>query len=62
ADTHGLRNALCVLGLVVIVALLAWRMHWLDAVLPVRWHQGSSVSTSVEKAAPVAADAAEAAK
>ncbi|MEG2632814.1 MAG: hypothetical protein RSB42_18250, partial [Comamonas sp.] len=28
ADTHGLRNALCVLGLVVIVALLAWRMHW----------------------------------
>jgi hypothetical protein len=37
ADSHGLRNSLCVLALVAAAALLAWRMHWLDAVLPVSW-------------------------
>jgi hypothetical protein len=40
ADSHGLRNSLCVLALVAAAALLAWRMHWLDAVLPVSWQHG----------------------
>lgn len=34
ADGHGLRNTLCVLGLIVVAVLLAWRMHWLNGVLP----------------------------
>lgn len=34
ADSHGLRNTLCVIALVVLGLLLAWRFHWLDAVLP----------------------------
>ncbi|MEF9948373.1 MAG: hypothetical protein RR800_08520 [Comamonas sp.] len=53
ADKHGLRNTLCVLGLVVVTVLLAWRMHWLDAVLP----STVSAQTAVS-AAPVAEDTA----
>ena len=44
ADKHGLRNTLCVLGLVVVAMLLAWRMHWVDAVLPVSWQHAPAAS------------------
>ncbi|WP_120971276.1 hypothetical protein [Comamonas sp. lk] len=51
ADTHGLRNALCVLGLVVIAALLAWRMHWLDGMLSPDWqHAPAKVQKSAAPA------------
>lgn len=54
ADSHGLRNSLCVLALVAAAALLAWRMHWLDAVLPVSW-QHVPAAASVPAAAAGAA-------
>lgn len=60
ADSHGLRNSLCVLALVAAAALLAWRMHWLDAVLPVSW-QHVPAATSVPAASAPAAAAAGAA-
>lgn len=37
ADKHGLRNALCLLGLLVVALLLVWRMHGLDGLLPADW-------------------------
>lgn len=61
ADSHGLRNSLCVLALVAAAALLAWRMHWLDALLPVSWQHGSAVASAaaaVEPAAPAGGAAA----
>lgn len=61
ADSHGLRNSLCVLALMAAVALLAWRMHWLDAVLPAGWQHGSAVAsaaTAMEPAAPAGGAAA----
>ncbi|WEE76714.1 hypothetical protein LZ683_21590 [Comamonas testosteroni] len=61
ADSHGLRNSLCVLALVAAAALLAWRMHWLDAVLPVSWQHGSAVASAaaaMEPAAPAGGAAA----
>lgn len=61
ADSHGLRNSLCVLALVAAAALLAWRMQWLDAVLPVSWQHGSAVAsaaTAMEPAAPAGGAAA----
>ena len=61
ADSHGLRNSLCVLALVAAAALLAWRMHWLDALLPVSWQHGSAVASAaaaMEPAAPAGGAAA----
>ena len=54
ADTHGLRNTLCVLALVVVAVLLAWRMHWLDAVLP----SAVAAQTATEVVAPAGGAAA----
>ncbi|QXZ09609.1 hypothetical protein KUF54_16680 [Comamonas sp. Y33R10-2] len=54
ADTHGLRNTMCVLALVVVAVLLAWRMSWLDAVLP------SAIKAAAAQTAVSAAPAAEA--
>lgn len=57
ADSHGLRNSLCVLALVAAVALLAWRMHWLDAVLPVSWQHVPAAASLPAASAPAAAAA-----
>lgn len=37
ADSHGLRNALLVAIVLALAVLLAWRLHWLDGVLPADW-------------------------
>ncbi|BDB71526.1 hypothetical protein [Comamonas thiooxydans] len=59
ADSHGLRNSLCVLALMAAAALLAWRMHWLDAVLPVSWqHVQAASAPAVTAPAAVAAESA----
>lgn len=57
ADSHGLRNSLCVLALVAAAALLAWRMHWLDAVLPVSWQHVPAAASVPAASAPSAAAA-----
>ena len=57
ADSHGLRNSLCVLALVAAAALLAWRMHWLDAVLPVSWQHVPAAASVPAASAPAAAAA-----
>ncbi|MGD9757005.1 MAG: hypothetical protein AB7U71_05700 [Comamonas sp.] len=57
ADSHGLRNSLCVLALMAAAALLAWRMHWLDAVLPVSWQHGPAAASAPAVTAPAAAAA-----
>lgn len=57
ADSHGLRNTLCVLALVAAAVLLAWRMHWLDSVLPAGWQRApaaTAVTAPAEPAAPAA--------
>lgn len=57
ADSHGLRNTLCVLALVAVAVLLAWRMHWLDSVLPASWQRApaaTAVTAPAEPAAPAA--------
>lgn len=50
ADTHGWRNAIWLVVLVVAALLLAWRMHWLDAVLPVSWQASATPSAAVTPA------------
>ena len=63
ADTHGWRNAIWLVVLVVAALLLAWRMHWLDAVLPVSWQASVTPSAAVapaEKAPSSTAGAADA--
>lgn len=57
ADSHGLRNSLCALALVAAAALLAWRMHWLDAVLPVSWQHVPAAASVPAASAPAAAAA-----
>jgi len=56
ADSHGLRNSLCLLALLALAVLLAWRMHWLDAVLPASW-QHVPVASAPAVTAPAAAAA-----
>ena len=50
ADTHGWRNAIWLVVLVVAALLLAWRLHWLDAVLPVSWQASATPSAAVAPA------------
>ena len=63
ADTHGWRNAIWLVVLVIAAVLLAWRMHWLDSVLPVSWQASATPSAVVapaEKAPSSTAGAADA--
>ncbi|GEQ73020.1 hypothetical protein CTTA_0025 [Comamonas testosteroni] len=62
ADSHGLRNSLCVLALMAAAALLAWRMHWLDAVLPASWQHVPAAASAPTVGAPAAAAAESAAR
>ena len=62
ADSHGLRNSLCVLALMAAAALLAWRMHWLDAVLPASWQHVPAAASAPAVGAPAAAAAESAAR
>ncbi|BDR11001.1 phage holin family protein [Comamonas thiooxydans] len=62
ADSHGLRNSLCVLALMAAAVLLAWRMHWLDAVLPASWQHVPAAASAPAVGAPAAAAAESAAR
>ena len=62
ADSHGLRNSLCVLALMAAAALLAWRMHWLDAMLPASWQHVPAAVSAPAVGAPAAAAAESAAR
>ena len=57
ADSHGLRNSLCLLALLTVTVLLAWRMHWLDAVLPASWQHVPAATSAPAVTAPAAAAA-----
>lgn len=57
ADSHGLRNSLCLLALLTVTVLLAWRMHWLDAVLPASWWHVPAATSAPVVTAPAAAAA-----
>ncbi|EED65857.1 hypothetical protein SR914_12845 [Comamonas testosteroni] len=57
ADSHGLRNSLCLLALLTVTVLLAWRMHWLDAVLPASWQNVPAATSAPAVTAPAAAAA-----
>ena len=52
AETHGWRNTLWLLALLMLGTLLAWRLHWLDAALPAGWQPAAAA-----QAAPVAPSA-----
>lgn len=47
ADSHGLRNALLVATVLALAILLAWRLHWLDGVLPADWRPAVAVEGTV---------------
>ncbi|NIF83715.1 hypothetical protein F3J24_09415 [Comamonas sp. Tr-654] len=57
ADSHGLRNSLCLLALLALAVLLSWRMHWLDAVLPASWQHVPAAASAPAVTAPAAAAA-----
>ncbi|WP_043009215.1 hypothetical protein [Comamonas testosteroni] len=57
ADSHGLRNSLCLLALLALAVLLSWRMHWLDAVLPAGWQHVPAAASAPAVTAPAAAAA-----
>ncbi|MEB5963844.1 hypothetical protein [Comamonas testosteroni] len=57
ADSHGLRNSLCLLALLAAAVLLAWRLHWLDAVLPASWQHVPAAASAPAVTAPAAAAA-----
>lgn len=58
ADRHGLRNTLCALAVLAAALLLAWRMHWLDGVLPAGWQHGASTAAAAATAEPAPAASA----
>ena len=53
ADSHKLRNSLWLLAVVALALLLAWRLHWLDTVLPAKW-QPKPAAMAAEATAPQA--------
>jgi len=56
AETHGWRNTLWLLALLMLGTLLAWRLHWLDAALPAGWQPAAAAQAA--PAAPSAGGAA----
>lgn len=61
AEDHGLRNGAVVLMAVVLLALLAWRLHWIDALLPAAWRPAATAPAAAAPATPAAAAPAAAA-
>ena len=47
AEGNGLRNGVVVLAAVALLALLAWRLHWIDGVLPAGWQQGAAPHATI---------------
>jgi hypothetical protein len=50
ADGKGLRNTVLVLAVVAALALLAWRLHWIDGLLPAGWQQGAAPAAAAADA------------
>lgn len=48
ADSHGLRNALLVAAVLALAALLAWRLHWFDDMLPANWRPAVAVAGAAQ--------------
>ncbi|RGE44235.1 hypothetical protein DZC30_13410 [Comamonas testosteroni] len=61
ADSHRVRNSLWLVASVVLALLLAWRLHWLDALLPASWQPAAvtaAISAAAESAVPAGGTAA----
>ena len=61
ADSHRVRNSLWLVAGVVLALLLAWRLHWLDALLPASWQPAAvtaAISAAAEPAVPTVGAAA----
>lgn len=60
AEGNGLRNTLVALAVVALLALMAWRLHWIDGLLPAGWQYGAAPAAvpAAPESAPAPAPAA----